>query len=102
MCYYVSQRTDGEGGRATWYGARDICAKQGGRLASIHGIDGNNFILSLLTANSTDDAWIGLVDNGVNQFIWSDGTPLDFIHWNGGEPNDYLGMEKCGQMFQFS
>ncbi len=33
--------------------------------------------------------WIGLSDRTLNhQFVWADGTTVDFTNWNNGEPND--------------
>ncbi len=31
-------------------------------------------------------------------FVWSDGSPLNYVNWARGEPNDAGGGEKCGEM----
>ncbi len=30
--------------------------------------------------------------------MWSDGTPLNFVNWAGGEPNNANGGENCVEM----
>ena len=44
--------------------------------------------------------WIGLNQLTVaNRFIWSDGSPVNFVNWNNGEPNNVNGGENCVEMF---
>jgi hypothetical protein len=31
--------------------------------------------------------------------VWTDGTPLNYINWRYGEPNNYLGVEACVNVF---
>ena len=31
--------------------------------------------------------------------MWSDGTPVNFVNWNAGEPNNANGGENCVEMF---
>jgi len=33
------------------------------------------------------------VDEG--NFVWSDGTEVDYTNWGGGEPNDWGNNEDC-------
>ncbi len=35
-------------------------------------------------------------------FSWSDGSPLDYIKWREGEPNDFNGEEECGEIYAAS
>ncbi|XP_052258892.1 macrophage mannose receptor 1-like [Dreissena polymorpha] len=95
-CYYVSQP------RASWYDARDFCAQNGGDLMSAHSLQENNFLITLMTSTVGSDCWIGLFDKGSNQFGWADGTPVDYTHWSGNEPNDAFGSENCGQIQAFN
>ena len=45
--------------------------------------------------------WIGLHQISVtNGFVWSDGSPLNFINWSGGQPDDYFGGEDCVEIWQ--
>ena len=32
-------------------------------------------------------------------FRWTDTTPVDFILWMRGEPNDYYGGERCVELY---
>jgi hypothetical protein len=79
--------------------AETACTVLGGHLASIH-TPSQQAAIGALDANG---AWIGFHDrhseagctgqsNGVGQaggFIWTDGSPTDFLAWGGGEPNDW-------------
>eukprot|EP01083_Nonionella_stella_P114662 339299_1 len=81
---------------ASWSSAKSYCDAQGGSIASIHSQDDQDSVLSLLrAANGVDDpdpvtrlygCWIGLIKNGTN-WVWTDGTSLDYIKWNSGQPN---------------
>ena len=44
--------------------------------------------------------WLGLnqLSTFSQGFIWADGSPLNFINWQKGEPNDAHGGEKCVEM----
>uniref|UniRef100_H3C1B9 C-type lectin domain-containing protein n=1 Tax=Tetraodon nigroviridis TaxID=99883 RepID=H3C1B9_TETNG len=43
-------------------------------------------------------AWIGLYapdpDTG---YVWSDGSPVNFLHWQEGEPNNHNNDESCAE-----
>ena len=40
--------------------------------------------------------WIGLSDlDRETYFIWSDGSPVAFVHWADGEPNGFSDAEDC-------
>jgi len=81
--------------------AETACTVAGGHLASIH----NPTQQAAIGALGADGAWIGFHDrhseagctgqsNGVGEssgFIWTDGTPTDFLAWGSGEPNDWQG-----------
>ncbi|KAL4228716.1 chromatin-modulating protein mrc1 [Mactra antiquata] len=99
-CYFINSQKYGPGSRLTWFDARQYCMSQGGDLASVHSVQEAGFISVLISRTVQSDIWIGLNDLGVDQFGWTDGTPFDFMHWNGGEPNDAFGSEKCGQVIQ--
>jgi len=84
---------------------------QGGTLATIESSLENDEVLSLLTDmaeaatgrryNPHFGAWIGLSDAASEgDWGWFPSRPngLDFVNWNGGEPNN-AGNEDCGQMF---
>uniref|UniRef100_A0AAQ4RAS3 Mannose receptor, C type 1b n=1 Tax=Gasterosteus aculeatus aculeatus TaxID=481459 RepID=A0AAQ4RAS3_GASAC len=73
----------------TWYEARDYCRAIGGELLSIHGIPE-------LHVGRFAKAWIGLHIPDVNTgYAWSDGTPVNYQHWQEGEPNNHNNDENC-------
>jgi len=86
--------------------AETACTVLGGHLAAIH----NPTQQAAIGALSADGAWIGFHDrhseagctgqsNGVGEaggFIWTDGSPTDYLAWADGEPNDWEGgVENC-------
>ncbi|KAM8838452.1 macrophage mannose receptor 1-like isoform 2-T2 [Synchiropus picturatus] len=73
----------------TWFEARDYCRAIGGDLLSIHSS------AELLVARH-GRAWIGLhiADPGAG-YVWSDGSPVNFLHWQEGEPNNHNNAESC-------
>jgi hypothetical protein len=79
----------------SWVEAEADCVDQGGHLISIHDQAMQDWLASNAFAIVDGDWWIGLNDiNSEGIFGWSDGTMLDFTHWNGGEPNN-AGDEDC-------
>jgi hypothetical protein len=75
------------------------CVVQGGQLVSIHDQATQDAVVSGAYAIAGGEWWIGLDDIAVEgTFVWVDGTPLDFVSWAGGEPNDSGGVEDCGHL----
>jgi len=84
----------------SWYGAEFDCQAQGGHLVSMHSINEFQTIATKAEMLSMGDFWIGFNDEAIeNQFVWTDGTPADFMPWNAGEPNDYGAGEDCAQVY---
>uniref|UniRef100_A0AAQ4P8Z2 Mannose receptor, C type 1b n=1 Tax=Gasterosteus aculeatus aculeatus TaxID=481459 RepID=A0AAQ4P8Z2_GASAC len=80
-----------ESSKKTWFEARDYCRAIGGDLLSIHSADENQ-ILGYM-------AWIGLsAPDSVTGYVWSDGSPLQFQHWEADEPNNKNNVESCATM----
>jgi hypothetical protein len=83
----------------TWADAEADCVAQGGHLVSIHGQPLQDDVAQTALAIAGDVFWLGGNDQAVEgTFAWTDGTPLDFTSWNGGEPNNYGGNENCMQL----
>ncbi|XP_060948774.1 lactose-binding lectin l-2-like [Limanda limanda] len=92
-CYkYVSTQM-------TWAAAELYCVKEGANLVSIHSLDEDNFVRSLI--RNFDHAegwtWIGLSDLHLeDSWMWSDGSAVDFTFWSSGQPDNSQGGEHCG------
>nr|XP_055073387.1 macrophage mannose receptor 1-like [Misgurnus anguillicaudatus] len=90
-CYYL-QRTN-----KTWSDALTACHRERSDLASIHNIEEHSFIISQTGYMSTDELWIGLNDQRIqNLFEWSDSSHVTFTKWFVGEPSHITNrMEDC-------
>ncbi|XP_028283775.1 macrophage mannose receptor 1-like [Parambassis ranga] len=83
--------------KKTWYEARDYCRAIGGDLLSIH----NQAELRALPY-SYNEAWIGFsAPDPVTGYVWSDGSPVNFLHWEDGEPNNRNNVESCVEFKPF-
>ncbi|KAM9349608.1 macrophage mannose receptor 1b [Symphorus nematophorus] len=75
----------------TWFEARDYCRAIGGDLLSIHSS-------TELYVGRHGRAWIGLRAPDISTgYQWSDGSPLNFQHWQEGEPNNHNNDESCAE-----
>ncbi|XP_028988342.1 macrophage mannose receptor 1 [Betta splendens] len=83
--FFTGPRAD----EKTWFEARDYCRAIGGDLLSIHSST------DLIVARH-GKAWIGLhAPDPTNGYVWSDGTQLNYQHWQEGEPNNFNNDESC-------
>jgi hypothetical protein len=83
-----------------WHSAEADCQTQGGHLVSIHSLAQYQTIAAKAESIMMGDFWIGFNDEVVEgEFVWSDGTPSDFVLWNGGEPNNFGNAEHCTQAY---
>ncbi|XP_015227054.1 PREDICTED: macrophage mannose receptor 1-like [Cyprinodon variegatus] len=74
----------------TWFEARDYCKAIGGDLLSIHSAS------EMVLSSRGGKAWIGLhVEDPNTGFVWTDGSALNFQHWQEGEPNNFNNDESC-------
>ncbi|KAJ4936384.1 hypothetical protein JOQ06_000978 [Pogonophryne albipinna] len=79
--------------KRTWYDARDYCRTIGGDLLSIHSGLELTFVKSV-----SGTVWIGLsAPDPVTGYVWSDGSPVNFLHWQDGEPNNKNNVESCAE-----
>ncbi|KAI4809334.1 hypothetical protein KUCAC02_018226 [Chaenocephalus aceratus] len=80
----------------TWYEARDFCMALGGDLLSIHS---SEELKPIQTRRESGRAWIGLsAPDPTTGYVWSDGSPLHFQHWEDGEPNNRNNVESCTEI----
>ncbi|XP_026204869.1 lactose-binding lectin l-2-like [Anabas testudineus] len=93
-CYkYVSTRT-------TWAEAELYCVSQRANLVSIHSLEEENFVKSLIMNFdlAQGDTWIGLSDiHKEGSWMWSDGCPVKFVYWDSRQPDNYKELEHCGE-----
>jgi|GEM_PF-1025375 len=97
--YYLYDRT--AGGVTLWTDAEAFAVSLGGHLASIADADENEFVRSqVLQFGGVDRrGWIGLNDAAsINNYVWSDGSPVTYTNWNAGEPNHAGGIEFYAEM----
>lgn len=80
-----------------WDDARAYCQATypGGDLASIHDRDAQRDANTACQQSTNSlQCWIGLNDVATEgSFAWSDGSPIDYVHYSPGEPNDWRGGE---------
>uniref|UniRef100_A0A914EQ54 C-type lectin domain-containing protein n=1 Tax=Acrobeloides nanus TaxID=290746 RepID=A0A914EQ54_9BILA len=67
----------------TWSNSELKCNTDGGHLVSIHSYQESVFIEDNVVSNAY--AWIGLNFTN-NQWVWSDGTQVDYTKWYPGTP----------------
>ncbi|XP_045680096.1 low affinity immunoglobulin epsilon Fc receptor isoform X1 [Phyllostomus hastatus] len=89
-CYYF-----GEGAKR-WIQARFACSELHGRLVSIHNQEEQDFLAKYVNKKGS---WIGLRDLDIEgEFVWMDGSPLEYSNWRPGEPNNGGEGEDCVMM----
>ncbi|XP_073670710.1 ladderlectin-like [Paramisgurnus dabryanus] len=77
-----------------WTTSEKNCQSIDSNLASVRNTVDNNFLLSLVSADT--QAWIGGHDGEIEgQWLWSDGSQFDFSNWCPKEPNNKGGTEHC-------
>jgi hypothetical protein len=81
----------------TWEQASSACQSEGRELASIHDmhtLEHLNFAMA--ERIGMEHFWIGLNDRqDEGQFVWTDGSPLDFEHWGPESPKPWGEHEDC-------
>ncbi|VDO98411.1 unnamed protein product [Heligmosomoides polygyrus] len=90
---------------ATFDNAEMVCMSNGGHIASIHSDEENVFVADISKAGveykrEDDLTWIGLQQANYptsEQWTWTDGTELDYLHWGPSQPDDKKGREHCAQ-----
>ncbi|XP_072021898.1 C-type lectin domain family 19 member A-like, partial [Amphiura filiformis] len=84
----------------SWSDAEIYCNNQyGAHLVSIHSSAENSFVNGI---SGSYNVWIGLSDQATEgTFKWSDGSQVNYAHWDLGEPNGG-GAENCGHLWSHS
>ena len=53
----------------------------------------------LLSTGEVDSHWLGFSDQSAEGgWVWSDGSPVAFVDWADGEPNNYGNGEDCAEI----
>jgi len=77
--------------RRSWTDAREVCAGVGYHLLTVDSEPENEWVHELSDVLSTSPWWTGLNDrDSEGDFVWEDGTALDYTNWHDGEPNDWF------------
>ena len=87
-------------GPANHTSARAHCQQLGGDLASIRTPAESDEVRALMMSTenvfSNHAAHIGMTDTAVHgEFVWLDGTAVEFTNWGGGQPDDPSSGEHC-------
>uniref|UniRef100_A0A671U397 Mannose receptor, C type 1b n=1 Tax=Sparus aurata TaxID=8175 RepID=A0A671U397_SPAAU len=91
FCYKLHSKSSSQ--RKSWYEARDYCRAIGGDLLSIHSA------VDIQEDRRYSDAWIGLSAPDTNNgYVWSDGSPVNYQHWDDNEPNNHNNAESCAEL----
>ncbi|XP_039999700.1 macrophage mannose receptor 1-like [Xiphias gladius] len=77
QCYSINKDQ-----KLTWDGARKICQKMGGNLASVNSRHVEAFLITQMADSPTTDLWIGLHSLYNYEFYWTDGRPKSYINFN--------------------
>ena len=91
MPYLVCSTTMG------WFAARNLCHSVGYDLAVVDDAGEDADLLQELNRRGLGNTWLGLNDHlAEGQWVWLDGQPLMYSHWDSGEPNNGGDGEDCG------
>lgn len=109
--WYPSSSTLGHGhycmkvfpDKKTFYEADHICQQtHGGHLVSIHSAQKNQAVVTAMANSPHGNGayfWIGMQENNLNGFEWTDGGALKYTNWAPDEPGvDSKDRQRCGEM----
>jgi len=89
-CYKYEVLTDKN---RTWNDAQNECVNKSGTLASVHSEEEWIFIKGILTkadvSGGLSGVWLGGSEKRIEgnwQWVWTDGTPVNYSDWGGGCP----------------
>ncbi|XP_065145818.1 galactose-specific lectin nattectin-like [Paramisgurnus dabryanus] len=79
-----------------WATAEKNCQFYGANLASVHDIEENNFLLSLIVPHVDRHVWIGGHDGEIKeQWMWTDGSPFYYTNWCPTKPDNNYDKRHC-------
>ncbi|KAJ7986772.1 hypothetical protein DPEC_G00331850 [Dallia pectoralis] len=95
ICYYYND-TD----IVDFHTAILRCYDEKAQLVSISNKDEQAYVNSMIGTGQAESSWIGMQAFGIagDQFQWLDWSPVTFVFWGPGEPNNANGEEQCVQM----
>uniref|UniRef100_A0A3P9MVY0 C-type lectin domain-containing protein n=1 Tax=Poecilia reticulata TaxID=8081 RepID=A0A3P9MVY0_POERE len=85
-----------------WYSFNGRCYKYisvDSNLVSIHSLEEHNFVNTMIKSFDLTQAftWIGLTDlHKEGSWMWSDGSKMDFLLFEEGQPDNADANENCG------
>ncbi|XP_007252805.3 macrophage mannose receptor 1 [Astyanax mexicanus] len=98
ICYYYNDTE-----AVDFFTALERCFHEKALLASILSPEEQTYIVSMVGTGQIAAAWIGMQMFGVagGEYIWVDLSPITYVHWAPGEPNNANGEEQCVQMNRY-
>jgi len=79
-----------------WEAARAACIEWGHELAAFNNEPEERWVSDAAGVIAGRSWWIGFNDiETEGTFVWSNGDPVTWTHWAGGEPNNAGGGEDC-------
>ncbi|XP_068558647.1 lactose-binding lectin l-2-like [Cebidichthys violaceus] len=84
----------------TWADAELHCVSKGANLVSIHSLEEQKFVKSLIKNSDPAEGktWIGLSDiHKEGTWMSSDGSAANFFYWTSRQPDNANGVEHCVQ-----
>eukprot|EP00117_Sycon_ciliatum_P008894 scpid15029/ scgid11407/ Macrophage mannose receptor 1; C-type lectin domain family 13 member D; C-type lectin domain family 13 member D-like; Macrophage mannose receptor 1-like protein 1 len=102
---YCYKLVDTSSKRRSWTSARTACTSSGKGfdLVSIHDHYEAAHVLQMVSKSTAYYFWTGLNDQSQEGgYVWSDGTPTDYVYWSNGQPNRYQGSQDCTMFYRGS
>ncbi|XP_053307078.1 collectin-46-like [Spea bombifrons] len=93
---YVTNDLEGTYGEAV-----QICSRAGGQLASPRNRAENDAVLALALQKNKVKPFLGINDiQSQGTFRYLNGQVIGYSNWGDGEPNNYLEIEDCVEMYE--
>jgi len=76
-----------------WFDANAKAVAMGGHLVAINGATEDAFVLNLIqtTVGNNARVWLGLMKDGADNFVWSNGDALTYTNWAPNQPDNFGG-----------